>query len=467
MLTVPEKKLILFATDLAVAALVGAAALLLTAAFSPFQGDELFPQATGIVLLGILLLLAGYLNDTLDIECLRSSGLLLRKWIQGWAAGLCLFAAGYLLLGVPWGEGDSVGLKITRFAPLIFAGLLLFFLPLGRLAVARLIGLRESRPTCVVAGAGASAREFLSVNNGANGDWNVVCLADDDPLKAGTDIAGHKVTAKLVDLPEIASRHRASDVILAINSPLQKESLDAVMKCFEGGLEVLTVPQAVERACGRIPIHTLGDKWLPGTFWSCTDRPLIQRVVKRSSDLAISLILLAALSPLMLLIALASLATQGLPLLYRQQRVGRAGRDFTLLKLRTMKTNAENDGPQWAKRDDRRVTKFGRWLRRTRLDEVPQFWNVLKGDMSLVGPRPERPEFVGQLEREIPFYRARLAIKPGLTGWAQIKSGYASGTDGAKTKLEYDLYYIKNRSFWLDTLILLQTLRVVLGLQGR
>lgn len=238
------------------------------------------------------------------------------------------------------------------------------------------------------------------------------------------------------------------------------------MKCFEKGLEVLTVPQALERACGRIPIHTLGEKWLPGTFWSTTDRPLIQRLVKRSSDIAATLILIVALLPLMLPIALASLVTQGLPLFYRQQRVGRAGRNFMLFKLRTMRTDAEKDGPQWAERDDRRVTKFGRWLRRTRLDEVPQLWNVLRGDMSIVGPRPERPEFVARLEAEIPFYRARFAIKPGLTGWAQIKSGYAVGTDGAKNKLEYDLYYIKNRSVWLDNLILMQTLRVVLRLQG-
>lgn len=467
MLTVPEKKLLLFITDLAVAALAGATALGLTTMLSLFRGEELIPQAATIAGLGALLLMTGYLNETLDIECLRSNGLLVKKWTQAWLVGGALFAVGYLILGVPWGEADAIGLKITRFAPLIFAGLLLFFLPLGRLAIAGLIGLRKSRRTCLVAGAGAAAREFISINSGANGDWNIVCMADDDPLKAGTDITGHRVTAKLIDLPEIASHHRASDVILAINSPLQKESLDAVMKCFERGLEVLTVPQAVERACGRIPIHTLGDKWLPGTFWSCTDRPLIQRVVKRFSDLTFSFVFLVVLSPLILPLALASLATQGLPLLYRQQRVGRAGRDFTLFKLRTMKTDAENDGPRWAERDDSRVTKFGRWLRRTRLDEVPQFWNVLRGDMSLVGPRPERPEFVDQLEGAIPFYRARLATKPGLTGWAQIKSGYASGTDGAKTKLEYDLYYIKNRSFWLDTLILLQTLRVVIGLQGR
>ena len=467
MLTVPEKKLILFATDMTVSALAAAAALLLTVTLSPFRGEELFPQATSIVALGFLLLLTGYLNETLDIECLRSSGLLLKKWAQAWFVGVGLFAAGYFLLGVPWGAADSVGLKITRFAPMIFAVFLLFALPLGRMAVARIIGLQRNRRVCVVAGAGDAAREFLSVNNGSNGDWNVVCLVDDDPRKAGTDIEGQRVTAKLIDLPEIANRHRASDVILAINGPLLKESLDAVMKCFEKGLEVLTVPQALERACGRIPIHTLGEKWLPGTFWSTTDRPLIQRAVKRSADLAIALVLLVALSPLMLPLALASLLTQGLPFFYRQERAGRAGRNFTLFKLRTMKPDAEDNGPQWAERDDRRVTKFGRWLRRTRLDEVPQLWNVLRGDMSLVGPRPERPEFVSRLEAEIPFYRARLAIKPGLTGWAQIKSGYAVGTDGAKNKLEYDLYYIKNRSFWLDLLILLQTTRVIFGLQGR
>jgi exopolysaccharide biosynthesis polyprenyl glycosylphosphotransferase len=467
MLTVPEKKLILFATDLTVLALVAAVALLLTATLSPFRGEELFPQAASIVMLGFLLLLTGYLNETLDVECLRSSGLMLKKWAQAWFVGVGLFAAGYFLLGVPWGAGHSVGLKITRFAPLIFAVLLLFALPLGRMAIAKMMGLRRNRRTCVVAGAGAAAREFLTVNNGSRGDWNVVCLGDDDPCKADTDIEGHRVTAKLIDLPEIVSRHRASDVILAISGPLRKESLDAVMQCFEKGLEVLTVPQALERACGRIPIHTLGEKWLPGTFWSTTDRPLIQRVVKRSLDLTVALILLVILLPLMLALALALLATQGLPLLYRQERVGRAGQNFTLFKLRTMKADAENDGPQWAAKDDRRVTKLGRWLRRARLDEVPQLWNVLRGDMSLVGPRPERLEFVSQLETEIPFYRARFAIKPGLTGWAQIKSGYASGTEGAKTKLEYDLYYIKNRSLWLDTLILLQTVRVVLGLQGR
>lgn len=466
MLTIPEKKSVLFLTDLAVTVATGLLALLLTALLSPFRGEELVPQAASIVVLGILLLLVGYLNDTLDIESLRRNGTYLKRWAQAWAVGMGLFAAGYFFLGAPWGQEAAVGMKLTRFAPLIFAALLFFLVPLGRMVAGKIGGLQHVHRVCVVAGAGQSAREFVALSN-TGGAWRVACLVDDDPQKAGLRIEGSEVSGKLHDLPQIAERYRASDIILAINSPLGKKSLDGVMKCFEEGLEILTVAQAVERTCGRIPIRSLGDKWLPGTFWSATDRPLIQRVVKRGTDLAFSLLLLVLFLPVTLLVVLFSPLFQGFPLLYRQQRVGRSGRIFTLLKFRTMKNGSEKHGAIWAGENDARTTAFGRWLRRTRLDELPQLWNILRGEMSLVGPRPERPEFVGLLESEIPFYRARLAIKPGLTGWAQIKFGYAGDVNDAKTKLEYDLYYIKNRSIWLDVLILLQTARVVLGHRGR
>ena len=467
MLTVPEKKMLLLATDLSVTGVLAALALLLTAMFSPFRGEELIPQAASICGLGALLLLAGYLNETLDIESLRSNGTFLKKWAQAWAVGVGIFATGYLLLGVPWGDDASIGLKITRFAPLIFAILLLVFMPLGRIAVARVFGIKHGRRTCVVAGAGESARDFISRNSADQGDWHVACIVDDDPQKTGLRIGGHEVVAKLADLPDVASHCSVSDIILAINGPLASDSLDGLMKCFEEGKEVLTVAQAIERTCGRVPIRSLGDKWLPGTFWSSTDRPLVQRVVKRALDIAVALVLLVAALPLALPVLLLASVSQGFPLLYRQKRVGRAGHIFTLFKLRTMQNDAEKDGPRWADKKDDRTTALGRWLRRTRLDEIPQLWNVLKGNMSLVGPRPERPEFVAMLERKIPFYRARLAVKPGLTGWAQVKFGYANDLEDASTKLEYDLYYIKNRSLWLDVVILLQTVRVVLAHRGR
>ncbi len=467
MLTVPEKKSLLLLVDVLVMGGLAALALALTAVFSPFQGAELIPQALSIVGLGVLLLVVGYLNETLDIASLRSDGMFLRKWMQAWAIGVGLFAIVYLMFGVPWGEEGSIGLKITRFAPLIFAVLLLVALPVGRLAVVNWLGFDHSYRRCLVVGAGKSAREFIALNESRNGGWDIAGFVDDDPQKLGYRIHGGAVIGTVPDLPELVSRQRISDIILAINGPLEKRSLDGVMKCFEKGVEIMPVAQAIERTYGRVPIHSLGDKWLPSTFWSSTDSPLIQRVVKRGADLLAASLILMALIPLAGPVLVISVILQGRPLFYRQQRVGQGGRIFTLAKFRSMRRDAEKDGAQWAGKNDPRITPFGRFLRVTRLDEVPQLWNVFKGDMSLVGPRPERPEFVGVLEQKIPFYRARLAAKPGLTGWAQIKLGYTNDVDAAKTKLEYDLYYIKNRSVWLDLVILLQTIRVVLARKGQ
>ncbi len=467
MLTIPEKKSLLFIADLLIVGVLAALSLVLTAVLSPYRGAELIPQAASILGFGAMLLIIGYLNETLDISSLRSDGTFLRKWMQAWAIGVGIFATGYFLLGVPWGADEALGIRITRFAPLIFAVLLLVILPLGRFAVANWLGFEHSHRKCVVVGAGKSAREFISLNSLRNGDWDIAAIVDDDPEKLGYNLDGHAVVATLPDLPELVSKQRISDIILAINSPLDKRSLDGVMKCFEKGAEIMPVAQAIERTYGRVPIHSLGDKWLPSTFWSSTDSPLIQRVVKRGADLLAATVILVALIPVALPVLALSLIFQGRPLFYRQQRVGQAGHIFTLTKLRSMRRDAEKNGAKWADKNDPRITPFGRFLRVTRLDEVPQLWNVFKGDMTLVGPRPERPEFVEVLEEKIPFYRARLATKPGLTGWAQIKLGYTNDVDDAKTKLEYDLYYIKNRSIWLDVVILLQTIRVVLARKGQ
>jgi exopolysaccharide biosynthesis polyprenyl glycosylphosphotransferase len=467
MLTIPEKKLILFAADVITVGSLAAVALILTALLSPFQGEELIPQAVSMAILGTLLLLVGYLNETLDIAIVRSESLFLRKWMQAWAIGVGLFATGYLLLGVPWVGGASIGVQITRFAPLIFSLFLLVAMPIGRFAVSRWLGFLDIRRKCVVVGAGRSAKEFIEINKARQGEWDISAVVDDDPQKLGRHVGGCLIVAGLADLPQLVSRQRVSDIILAINSPLEKRSLDGVMQCFEEGAEIMPVAQAIERTYGRVPIHSLGDKWLPSTFWSSTDSPLIQRVVKRAMDFAAALGLLAVLIPITVPVLILTAIFQGFPLFYRQERVGQAGRIFTLTKLRSMRNDAEKDGVRWADKNDTRITPIGRWLRLTRLDEIPQLWNVIKGNMSLVGPRPERPEFVSVLEEKIPFYRARLAAKPGLTGWAQIKFGYTNDVDDAKTKLEYDLYYIKNRSVWLDVVILLQTVRVVLARKGQ
>lgn len=190
--------------------------------------------------------------------------------------------------------------------------------------------------------------------------------------------------------------------------------------------------------------------------------------LKRSFDVFLSLAVLLAFSPLLFLAALAiKMETPG-PAIYRQTRVGRGGKLFKVFKLRSMTADAEKDGPQYASVNDARITRVGRILRRFRLDEIPQAINVLRGEMSFVGPRPERPEFVKELEREIPNYHCRHMVKPGITGWAQVKYEYAASVEGARHKLRYDLYYIQNFSLFLDLLILLMTVRVALfGLGSR
>jgi exopolysaccharide biosynthesis polyprenyl glycosylphosphotransferase len=193
----------------------------------------------------------------------------------------------------------------------------------------------------------------------------------------------------------------------------------------------------------------------------------VRRVCKRGFDIATSLALLLLTLPVLLLASLLVVLESPGPILYRQQRVGLGGRPFVLLKLRSMRADAEKDGaPRWAQTRDPRVTKVGRLIRRTRIDELPQLWNVLQGDMSFVGPRPERPAFVDDFCQQIPFYAERHCVKPGITGWAQTNYPYGASLEDARNKLSYDLYYAKNHGLFLDLIILLQTIRVILWADG-
>jgi lipopolysaccharide/colanic/teichoic acid biosynthesis glycosyltransferase len=184
-------------------------------------------------------------------------------------------------------------------------------------------------------------------------------------------------------------------------------------------------------------------------------------------DIAGALLGLAVLGVLLPFIALAVALDDGGPIFYKQTRLGKAGKPFRVIKLRTMRCDAEKDGKaQWAKKDDARITRVGKFLRKTRLDELPQVINILKGDMHIVGPRPERPEFIANLEEQIPFYRTRLIVKPGLTGWAQVFYEYGNSVRDAMVKLQYDLYYIRNKSVWMDLFVIIKTISVVLQMGG-
>jgi sugar transferase (PEP-CTERM system associated) len=231
------------------------------------------------------------------------------------------------------------------------------------------------------------------------------------------------------------------------------------------GIRVEDATTTYERVTGKILIDELRPSWLIFSDGFRVSR--MTRWLKRGVDLALSLVLAVLASPAMLLTALAIRLESTGPVLYCQERVGENGKTFTLCKFRSMRTDAESGGrPIWATDGDSRVTRVGRFIRKTRLDELPQIWNVVKGDMSFVGPRPERPYFVAQLAREIPFYQQRHAVKPGVTGWAQVKYRYGASLEDAMEKLRYDLYYIKHLSIFFDLTIVFDTVKVVLFRKG-
>jgi sugar transferase (PEP-CTERM system associated) len=259
-------------------------------------------------------------------------------------------------------------------------------------------------------------------------------------------------------------RQRIWGVVVATPAPLGPFAA-ALVDSKLRGVRVFSPAVFAERQLGRIDCDSLDASWLlqaegfaPGAAY---------RVLKRGGDLVICSLLLLLTLPLMLLAAVAIRLDSSGPVLYRQVRTGRFGRPFTLFKFRSMRTDAEAGGtPRWAQHQDPRVTRVGGFIRTTRIDELPQLFNVLRGDMSLVGPRPERPHFVAELDRAIPFYRHRHCVAPGITGWAQVNFPYGASIEDSREKLAYDLYYVKNRNLLLDLLILFATVRVILFREG-
>ena len=324
---------------------------------------------------------------------------------------------------------------------------------------------RPSRrvPVAIV-GAGAAARLIADVLRAAMPHKHVAAFVGerrpaaepDEPLPALVDVDG---------LKRLLAGRQVAELVLAHDGPLPPALIRVIVHARERKVPVAQMTDVYERLLNRIPIrHLAADTAVAADGNAAGD---VFRIAKRALDVAAGGLGCAACLLLLPVLGSAVWLNLGSPVLYRQQRVGRDGRRFELLKLRTMGLDAERDGPRWARARDPRVGRFGRFLRRFRLDELPQFWNVLKGEMSLVGPRPERPEFVDELERAIPFYRERLVVRPGLTGWAQVNQPYGRSLEDAATKLEYDLYYVKHCSLLLDLRIAASTAAAILALHGR
>jgi len=241
--------------------------------------------------------------------------------------------------------------------------------------------------------------------------------------------------------------------------------LRELLDCKLAGVRVLDLASHFEQTLGQIRLDSLYAGWL--IFGDGFRQGFWRTTIKRAFDVVCALILLILAAPVMALASLAIILESGMPLFYRQGRVGLNGRLFNVIKFRSMRTDAEKDGkPRWATAGDDRVTRVGRIIRKLRIDELPQLISVLNGDMSLVGPRPERPYFVDQLTREIPFYAVRHSVKPGVTGWAQERYHYGASVEDSAEKLQYDLYYVKNHTLFLDILVLFETIGVVLTAKG-
>lgn len=280
------------------------------------------------------------------------------------------------------------------------------------------------------------------------------------------------VPAELLVTPDApldvwAERHGIDEIVVGVDDRRGSLMMDELLECRQLGIEVTDLTTFFERESGRVQLSLTYPSWLvySGGFYASPMR----RLSKRCFDLAAALLVLALTWPLMLLTALAIRLESGpgQPILYRQERVGVRGRTFWLIKFRSMRTDAERDGvARWAAKDDHRVTRVGRFIRKVRLDELPQLWNVLKGEMSFIGPRPERPQFVADLAQKIHYYNLRHCLKPGLAGWAQLRYAYGASEDDAAEKLKYDLYYVKNNNLLFDLLILIQTVEVVLFRRG-
>ena len=266
----------------------------------------------------------------------------------------------------------------------------------------------------------------------------------------------------------IVESHAIDEVILAISAQMTGSLFQTIMDCHERGVAITPMPLLYEQLTGKVAVEHIGSQWYVALPFETNPFGSIYRLGKRLFDLICGLLIGIVFFVTLPVVALAIKLSSPGPVFYRQERMGLHGKPFVVMKYRSMVEDAESDGKaKWATKNDTRITPIGRIMRKTRLDELPQVINVLKGDMSMVGPRPERPQFIAQLQKQIPFYRTRLAAKPGLTGWAQVNYGYGATVEDALIKLQYDLYYLKHQSVWFDLKIMLRTFAVVLKMKGQ
>jgi len=422
--------------------------------FSPLSEPAFFTKAFAFT---ILCQLCFYYADIYDLRSLRSKLEVAVRIAQAvGAAALILAAIYYLFPQMRLGEGIVETSLIAIIVAIISWRVLLEWLN-------RAYGAGER---VLLVGSGIAVQELAQViSRRTDLPIAIAGIVEEEGHRGYEETPQLPVVGVLPDLERILREVKPERLIIALRERRQQLPIDLLLHYRLRGLVVEEAAALFQKITGRVPVESIHPSAL--IFTDGFRQSRIRRISNRTLDLIGAVIGLVLCGPLMLLIALAIKGTSRGPALYKQERVGRNGERFQVMKFRSMRVDAEkSSGPVWAQADDPRVTTIGRWLRKLRLDELPQFLNVIKGEMSFVGPRPERPHFVEDLKEEIPFYDLRHSVRPGITGWAQVCYSYGATVEDSKVKLEYDLFYIKNNSISFDCLILFQTIKIMLFGKG-
>ena len=419
-------------------------------------GDDLASAAGKGALVTVVCLLCLYYNDLYDLTVVRTSREVVIRMLQ--AVGTASILIALLYLAAP-------DLAVADGAFLPAAGVFLLGMLLWRLVFNRMATLQSFGERILIIGTDETARTVArQVLAQRDFPYEIVGFIDEDSRRIGESIVNPRVVGTPADIQELVATHGIDRIFVGLSDRRGRLPVRELLRAKLSGVRVEDVNTVYERLTGKLMVEDLRPSWL--IFSDDFKASRLTRQSKRAFDIVLAFFGLVIAAPLMVLVAIAVWLESGAPVLYRQERVGENGRLFMLNKFRSMRHDAEGATPIWASPSDERVTTVGGVLRMLRFDELPQLWNVLLGDMSFVGPRPERPYFVSQLAAQIPFYEQRHAVKPGITGWAQVKYRYGASLEDSLEKLRYDLYYVKHLSLPFDLTILFDTIKVVLFAKG-
>ena len=424
------------------------------------DAEETLLQRNGFykaALTTVFCLASFYLFDLYDFVVMHDRRELVLRLMQ--ALGLAWVALALMFYAVPQ-------VMIGRGVSFISLPLALLLMVAWRLTIHWILGHPDLGERILIVGSGPFAIEIARETLGRpDAGFRVVGFVDSDPALVGQSLINPKVIGLTSELRSIVKKENIDRIVVAIGDRRgQFPTQELLRLSLSGDVSIEESASFYERLTGRVLLDMIRPSWL--IFSSRGQRARINELSRIIMHRTIALMGAFLSLPIAIVTAILIKIDSRGPVLYKQERVGKNGRVFTLMKFRSMRVDAELDGPVWAKTEDERMTRVGRIIRKIRVDEIPQFWNILRGDMNFVGPRPERSHFIAQLAQEIPFYEQRHLIPPGLTGWAQIKYPYGASIEDARQKLQYDLYYIKNQRLTLDATILFETIKTILFGRG-